>query len=219
MFARDALGGAAFGVGVGYVVYRLLRTIDDPHVEVLITLATVVGGYALAHALHVSGPLAMVAIGLLIGNEGRALAMSAPTRERLDMFWLVIDEILNGVLFVLIGLEFASIEFPAGSAVAAPLVVTLCLLARYLVVGVPTSAGHRWFGLPSRSGLLLTWSGVRGGISVALALSMPPGAERNVILMLTYTVVVFSILVQGLTVARLAGVLGLSVEGSSEARH
>jgi hypothetical protein len=89
----------------------------------------------------------------------------------------------------------------------------------FSVVGVPTSAGHHWFGLPPRSGLLLTWSGVRGGISVALALSMPPGAERNLILMLTYTVVVFSILVQGLTVARLARVLGLGVEGSSEARH
>ena len=152
MFARDALGGAAFGVAVGYLVYRLLRTIDDPHVEVLITLATVVGGYALAHAIHVSGPLAMVAIGLLIGNEGRAFAMSAPTRDRLDMFWQVIDEMLNGVLFVLIGLQFASIEFPPGSAVAALLVVTLCLLARYLVVGLPTSAGHHWFGLPPARG-------------------------------------------------------------------
>ena len=219
MFAREALGGAAFGVGVGYVVYRLLRTIDDPHVEVLITLATVVGGYALAQALHVSGPLAMVAIGLLIGNAGRALAMSARTRDHLDVFWQVIDEILNGVLFVLIGLEFALIEFPPGSAVALMLVVMLCLLARYLVVGLPVSAGCHWFGLPPRSGLVLTWSGVRGGISVALALSLPPGPERDVIVMLTYTVVVFSILVQGLTVGRLARFLGLSVEGSSEARH
>ena len=161
----------------------------------------------------------MVAIGLLIGNDGRAFAMSARTRDHLDVFWQVIDEILNGVLFVLIGLEFALIEFPPGSAVAVLLVVTLCLLARYLVVGVPTSAGHHWFGLPPRAGLLLTWSGVRGGISVALALSMPPGPERDVILMLTYTVVVFSILVQGLTVGRLARFLGLSVEGPSEARH
>ena len=161
----------------------------------------------------------MVAIGLLIGNKGRAFAMSARTRERLDVFWQILDEILNGVLFVLIGLEFAVIEFPRGLSVAAVLVVALCLLARYLVVGVPTSAGRRWFGLPPRSGLLLTWSGVRGGISVALALSMPPGPERNLILMLTYTVVVFSILVQGLTVGRLARALGLRTEGASEARH
>jgi CPA1 family monovalent cation:H+ antiporter len=218
LFAREALGGAAFGVGVGYIVYRLLRTIDDPQVEVLITLATVVGGYALAHALHVSGPLAMVAIGLLIGNEGRASAMSARTRHRLDVFWHLIDGILNGVLFVLIGLEFGLIEFPPGSPAAILLVVTLCLLARYVTVGLPTSAARHWFGLPPHSGLLLTWSGVRGGISVALALSMPPGANRNLILMLTYTVVVFSILVQGLTVARLARVLGLSVEGSRLSR-
>ena len=219
LFVQEAVGGVAFGVGVGYFVYRVLRTIDDAQVEVLITLATVVGGYALAHALHVSGPLAMVAIGLLIGNEGRAFAMSARTRDRLDMFWQMLDEILNGVLFVLIGLEFAVIEFPPGSSVAGVLVVALCLLARYLVVGLPTSAGRRWFGLPARSGLLLTWSGVRGGISVALALSIPPGPERNLILMLTYTVVVFSILVQGLTVGRLARALGLSTTGASEAPH
>jgi CPA1 family monovalent cation:H+ antiporter len=219
LFAREALGGVAFGIAIGYFVYRVLRTIDDPQVEVLITLATVVGGYALAHALHVSGPLAMVAIGLLIGNSGRAFAMSEQTRDRLDVFWQMLDEILNGVLFVLIGLEFAVIEFPPGSSTAIALVVALCLVARYLVVGLPTSAGRRWFGLPARSGLLLTWCGVRGGISVALALSMPPGPERNLILMLTYTVVVFSILVQGLTVGRLARALGLSTAGSAEARH
>ena len=154
MFAREALGGAAFGVGVGYVVYRLLRTIErSSKWRWLITLATVVGGYALAQALHVSGPLAMVAIGLLIGNEGRALAMSAPTRDRLDVFWQVIDEILNGVLFVLIGLEFALIEFPPGSAVAVLLVVTLCLLARYLVGGLADlSAGRRWSVCPPARG-------------------------------------------------------------------
>ena len=214
VFAREALGGVAFGVGVGYFVYRLLRTIDDPQVEVLITLATVVGGYALAYALDVSGPLAMVAIGLLIGNDRRAFATSARTRDRLDVFWQVIDEILNGVLFVLIGLEFALIEFPPGSTVAVLLVVTLCLLARYLAVGLPSLAGRHWFGLPPHSGLLLTWCGVRGGISVALALSTPPGAERDVIVMLTYAVVVFSILVQGLTVARLTRILGISVNAS-----
>jgi len=219
LFAREALGGAIFGLVVGYFVYRVLRTIDAPQVEVLITLATVVGGYALAHALHVSGPLAMVAIGLLIGNEGRAFAMSAQTRERLDMFWQLLDEILNGVLFVLIGLEITVIVFPPGSFIAALPVLALCLLARYLVVGLPTTAGRRWFGLPARSGLLLTWGGVRGGISVALALSLPPGPYRNLILMLTYSVVVFSILVQGLTVRSLARALGLGADSSSGARH
>ena len=212
IFAREALGGAAFGLAVGYFVYRLLRTIDDPYVEVLITIATVMGGYALARALHVSGPLAMVAIGLLIGNAARALAMSEDTRHRLDVFWQMLDEILNGVLFVLIGLEFAFISFPRGSLVAVVVVVSLSVTARHLVVGVPAAVWPRWFGLPPRSGALLTWCGVRGGISVALALSLPPGPERDVILTLTYSVVVFSILVQGLTVGRLARKLGLSAD-------
>ena len=216
LFAREALGGAIFGLAVGYLVYRVLRTIDAPQIEILITIATVVGGYALARAVHVSGPLAMVAIGLLIGNAGRALAMSEQTRYRLDMFWQLLDEILNGVLFVMIGLEFTLIAFPPGSFIAALPILALCLLVRYLVVGVPTTLGQRWFGLPPRSGLLLIWSGVRGGISVALALSLPPGPERNLILMLTYSVVVFSILVQGLTVGWLARALALGADSSSE---
>jgi CPA1 family monovalent cation:H+ antiporter len=219
LFAQEALGGVVFGLVVGYFVYRVLRTIDAPQVEVVITLATVVGGYALARDLHVSGPLAMVAIGLLIGNEGRAFAMSAQTRERLDMFWQLLDEILNGVLFVLIGLEFTVIVFSSGSFIAVLPVLALCLLARYLVVGLPTTVGRRWFGLPAHSGLLLTWGGVRGGISVALALSLPPSPDRNLILMLTYSVVVFSILVQGLTVRSLVRALGLSADNSSEALH
>ena len=195
---------------VGYAIYRVLRTIDAPQVEILITIATVVAGYALARELHLSGPLAMVAIGLLIGNEGRAHAMSPRTRERLDMFWQLLDEILNGVLFVLIGLEFAVITFPPGSLAVVVLVVALCLLARYLVVGAPATVWRQRFGLPPGSGLLMTWSGVRGGISVALALSLPAGHDRNLILMLTYSVVVFSILVQGLTVGSLARRLGLA---------
>jgi CPA1 family monovalent cation:H+ antiporter len=161
----------------------------------------------------------MVVIGLLIGNEGRAFAMSEQTRNRLDMFWQLVDEILNGVLFVLIGLEFTVIVFPPGSFIAVLPILVLCLLARYLVVGLPTTVGRRWFGLPERSGLLLTWGGVRGGISVALALSMPPGPNRNLVLMLTYSVVVFSILVQGLTVGRLARALGLGTDHSSESRR
>ncbi len=219
LFAREALGGAVFGLAVGYAVYRLLRTVDDPQVEVLITLATVMGAYALARSLHVSGPLAMVAIGLLIGSAGRELAMSERTRTRLDLFWQMLDEILNGVLFLLIGLEFAFIAFPRGSLVAAVLAVALSLVARHVVVGLPATVWPRWFGLPSRSGALLTWSGVRGGISVALALSLPGGAERDVILTLTYSVVVFSILVQGLTVARLARKLRLGGEDPARASH
>jgi len=161
----------------------------------------------------------MVAIGLLIGNEGRALAMSEQTRTRLDMFWQLLDEILNGVLFVLIGLEFTVIVFSPGSFSAVLPVLALCLITRYLVAGLPATAWPRRFGLPARSGLLLTWGGVRGGISVALALSLPHGPDRNLILMLTYSVVVFSILVQGLTVGSLARSIGLSADDSSGGRH
>jgi CPA1 family monovalent cation:H+ antiporter len=208
LFAREAVGGAVLGIAIGVMVNAILATIDDYRVEVLITLATVIGGYALAHALHVSGPLAMVAIGLIIGSQGRATAMSDVTRERLDLFWQLLDEILNGMLFVLIGLEFAVITAPAGGWLAAVLAVALSLLARFLVVGLPVLVWPAWFRLPPGSAWLLTWSGVRGGISVALALALPPGPERDVVLVLTYAVVVFSILVQGMTIGRLVGRLG-----------
>ena len=210
LFAREALGGLVLGVVIGLFVNRVLQSIDDYRVEVLITLATVVGGYALARELHTSGPLAMVAVGLLIGNQGRMQAMSETTRERVDLFWQMLDEILNSVLFVLIGLEFAAIEYPPGAWKAAVLVVVLSLLARFLVVGVPVLAWPGWFRLPAGSAWLLTWSGVRGGISVALALSLPAGPHREIVQMLTYSVVVFTILVQGLTVGRLVRALGMS---------
>jgi len=169
-----------------------------------------VGGYALARELHTSGPLAMVAVGLLIGNQGRLQSMSENTRKRVDLFWQMLDEILNSVLFVLIGLEFAAIEYPPGAWKAAVLVVILSLLARFLVVGLPVLVWPDWFRLPAGSAWLLTWSGVRGGISVALALSLPPGPHREIVQMLTYSVVVFTILVQGLTVGRLVRGLGMS---------
>jgi CPA1 family monovalent cation:H+ antiporter len=209
LFAREALGGALYGLALGYLVFRVLRTIDQPQVEVMITLATVIGGYAIADNLGVSGPLAMVACGLVVGSAGREFAMSETTRVHVDIFWELLDELLNGVLFLLIGLEFTLIVFPAGSLLAALLVISLTLLARYLVVGLPATALPGLFRLPAGSGWLLTWSGVRGGISVALALSLPAGSDRSVVLMLTYAVVVFSILVQGTTVGRVARALGL----------
>jgi len=210
LFAREALGGVLLGVVIGLFVNRVLQSIDDYRVEVLITLATVVGGYALARELHTSGPLAMVAVGLLIGNQGRLQSMSENTRKRVDLFWQMLDEILNSVLFVLIGLEFAAIEYPSGAWKAAVLVVILSLLARFLVVGLPVLVWPGWFRLPAGSAWLLTWSGVRGGISVALALSLPPGPHREIVQMLTYSVVVFTILVQGLTVGRLVRGLGMA---------
>jgi CPA1 family monovalent cation:H+ antiporter len=210
LFLHEAVGGVALGLVLGWFVNAVLASVDDYRVEVLITLATVIGGYALANRLHTSGPLAMVVVGLLVGSEGRRWSMSEQTRERLDLFWHLLDEILNSVLFVLIGLEFAVIRYTSGSTRAAVAAVILSLLARFLVVGLPVLCLPSWFQLPPRAGWLLTWSGVRGGISVALALSLPPGPERDTVLTLTYSVVVFSILVQGLTIGRVARRLGLS---------
>jgi CPA1 family monovalent cation:H+ antiporter len=210
LFVHEAGGGIVLGLCVGWLVNRILATIDDYRVEVLITLATVVAAYAAAEHLATSGPLAMVVIGLLVGSEGREWSMSENTRERLDLFWHLLDEILNSVLFVLIGLQITVINYTAGLTRAAVGAVILSLLARFLVVGIPVLCFPAWFQLPPRAGWLLTWSGVRGGISVALALSLPPGPERDTVLTLTYSVVVFSILVQGLSIGPLARRLGLT---------
>lgn len=202
LLLREAGGGVAFGLVLGYVTFRLLRSIDQYQVEVLLTLAAVMGGYALASHLHVSGPLAMVVCGLMIGNGGRALAMSDHTRRYIDMFWELLDEILNAVLFVLIGLEVLLISFTLPILAAGMVAIGVTLGARWLTVGLPVGLAGHTFGLPRGSSRVLTWGGLRGGISVALALSLPLGAEREIVLAMTYCVVVFSILVQGLTIGR-----------------
>ena len=204
LLAVEAGGGILFGLGLGAVVFYMLRTIDQYQVEVLITLAAVMGGYALASHLHISGPLAMVVAGLMIGNHGRELAMSDTTRKHVDLFWELIDEILNAVLFVLIGLEVMVVHFDQSIAVAAIASILITLAARSLFVGAPVALMPKLFRLPTGAGTVLTWGGLRGGISVALALSLPPGPEREVILALTYCVVVFSIMVQGLTIGPVA---------------
>jgi CPA1 family monovalent cation:H+ antiporter len=197
---REAGGGLLFGLVLGYVTFRLLKSVDNYQVEVLLTLAAVTGGYALASTLHVSGPLAMVVAGLIIGNHGRALAMSDTTRRYLDMFWELIDEILNALLFVLIGMEVLLLVFSVNQLAAACVAIVVTLLARLLTVGVPVRLLRGAFNLPLGSWKVLTWGGLRGGISVALALSLPAGSERNTVVALTYCVVVFSILAQGLSI-------------------
>jgi monovalent cation:H+ antiporter, CPA1 family len=202
LLLREALGGVLLGLVLGYVSFRLLRSIDHYQVEVLLTLAAVVGGYALAGHLHVSGPLAMVVAGLLIGHHGRALAMSDVTRHHVDLFWELVDEILNAVLFVLIGMEVIVIRFEDGLAGAVVLALVIVLAARWITVGLPVTLWRSGFRLPPGAGQVLTWGGLRGGISVALALSLPAGEVRDLLVPLTYAVVVFSVLVQGLTIGR-----------------
>ena len=200
LLAREAGGGVAFGLVLGYVTFRLLKSIDSYQEEVLLTLAAVLGGYALARRLHVSGPLAMVVAGLIVGNFGRTSAMSAMTERHVDMFWELLDSILNAVLFVLVGLEVVLVSISGSLALAAIIAVAVTLGARFVSVGLPVIIWQQSFSLPVGAWRVLTWGGLRGGISVALVLSLPASAERETILALTYCVVVFSVLVQGLSV-------------------
>jgi CPA1 family monovalent cation:H+ antiporter len=207
LFLREAVGGGLLGLGLGWVTYLLLRSVDEYTVEVLLTLALVMGGYALASQLHVSGPIAVVVAGLLIGNHGRRFAMSERTRGHLDTFWQLIDEMLNAVLFVLIGLELLVIRFQTSHLAAAAVAVVVVLLARLASVALPSVLPALGLRFSRRELAILTWGGLRGGISVALALSVPSGEARPLIVATTYGVVVFSILVQGLTVGRVARAL------------
>jgi len=202
-FLQEAMGGVVFGFVIGGITYAMLKRVDNYQVEILLTLALVTGGYAMAEVLHVSAPIAIVVAGLMIGNHGRLLAMSATTREHLDTFWELIDEILNAVLFVLIGLEILVITFGSHLLIAGTLSVFIVLIARFISVGIPVLIIRQFRELTPGVIKILTWGGLRGGISVALALSLPASAERETILAITYCVVVFSILVQGLTIGRL----------------
>ena len=203
LLLKEAGGGALLGACVGYITYRMLKSIDSYQEEVLITLAAVLGAYALATQFHVSGPLAMVVMGLIVGNQGRSHAMSEQTEKNLDMFWELIDEILNAVLFVLIGLEVVLIQFSNPLLTTGLLVILLTLLSRLLTVGVPIAVLGKRFRLPEGAWSVMTWGGLRGGISVALALSLPPGAARDIVVSLTYLVVVFYILIQGMSIGKL----------------
>jgi CPA1 family monovalent cation:H+ antiporter len=196
-------GGVLFGLAIGWVAYQMLKSVDNYQVEVLITLALVTGGYSLAGHLHVSGPIAIVVTGLLIGNHGRLMAMSEITCAHLDTFWELVDEILNAVLFVLIGLEILVLPLSGPALLAGIAAIPLVLASRLVSVGVPVLLLRPFREFSPRVVRILTWGGLRGGISVALALSLPEGPARDLFLPVTYTVVVFSVVVQGLTIGRL----------------
>jgi CPA1 family monovalent cation:H+ antiporter len=201
-FMREVVGGIGLGLALGYVGYRTLKSIDERSLELLITLALAMFLYSLSFWVHVSGPIAVVVAGLLIGNPGRRFAMSERTRDHVDAFWSMVDEILNAVLFLLLGLEVLTVTAGITVIGAALLTIPITLLARLVSVAAPVSAmalhSTRVRGLIP----ILTWSGLRGGISVAMALSLPHVPARELMLACTYAVVVFSILVQGLTVRR-----------------
>lgn len=203
LFFTEAIGGLVFGLLAGSLAFFMLKRVDNYQVEVLITLALVTGGYAAAEHLHLSAPIAIVVAGLLIGNHGRSAAMSEKTREHLDTFWELVDEILNAVLFVLIGLEVLVISLREDYLLAGALAIPLILLVRLISVGLPIGLMRSFRSFTPGVVSILTWAGLRGGISVALALSLPSGEMRDLLLTVTYVVVVFSIVVQGLTLGPL----------------
>jgi len=212
LFALEALGGALFGFIIGWIALYMLKRVDEYQVEVLITLALVAGGSSAAAMLHTSAPIAMVVAGLMIGNQGRSTAMSDRTRERLDTFWELIDEILNAVLFLIIGLEIILLSFGVTQIAAGLILAVLVLGARFIAVSVPVTLLRLRRSFHPHVIKILTWGGLRGGISVALALSIPEGPERNIIVVTTYIIVVLSILLQGLSVHKLVAFAARELE-------
>lgn len=204
LLAIEVGGGIVFGLVLGWVAVRLLRAVDNYQVEILVTLALVSAGFSLSRHLHVSGVLGMVVLGLIIGQSGRAVALSPITQQRLDEFWELIDEFLNAALFVLIGVEILVLDFQAPALWLGVAMIPLTLLARFASIALPLGPLRTRFALPRGSLRLLTWAGVRGGISIALALALPAGPARTTLLAVTYVVVCFSILVQGLTMEKVA---------------
>jgi len=203
LLLKEAGGGALLGLGCGYLTYQMLKRVDEYQVEILLTLALAMGGYALADFLHVSAPIAAVVAGLLIGNQGRAFAMSASTREHVDTFWELIDGILNAILFLLLGLEILIIPYDTRFLLAGLLAVPMTLVARWISVATLVAPLRRTMACDRGTIRVLTWGALRGGISVALALSLPKNNTRDLLLTATYVVVIFSIVVQGLTVGRI----------------
>lgn len=208
LFVQEAVGGAVIGLVLGWLVFRVMRQIDDYPLEVLLTLALAFGGYQLSVWLHVSAPIMAVCAGLLIGDIGAKHGMSAQTREYVDAFWKLIDEILNAVLFLMIGFEVFAVTFDFDVLITGVLSIGLALLARFSAVFIPVLLLKRSQDFSNGIVPIMTWGGLKGGISVALALSLPDSEWKPMILAATYIVVIFSIIIQGLTIAPMAKRLG-----------
>lgn len=204
LFIKEAGGGLLFGFGLGYLGFFMLRSINNYKVEVMITLAIVMGGYLLADMLHISGPLAMVIAGLITGNKSREHGMSDVTRDYVDKFWEMLDEVLNAILFLLIGFEMLLISFTPTYLYVGLIAILIVLAARYISVFIPIML-LRFKNVFEKNAIrMLTWGGLRGGISVALALSLPRSMHNEIFISVTYIIVLFSIIVQGLTMGKVA---------------
>lgn len=203
LFIQEVVGGVLLGLVFGYGAYRALKSIDEANLEILISVATILGLNFMATRLHVSGPLGAVVAGLMLGNRGRYLAMSPKTRQNLDTVWYFLDEALNALLFLLIGLEVFAVNFESERLAAAVVLIPLVLVARATGVGLPMRVMRRGFNFSPGTTRVLIWGGLKGGVSVALAMKLPEFPGRETLLTAAYATVVFSIIVQGLTVGRL----------------
>ena len=204
LFSQEVFGGVFLGLVLGWITFKLMKSIDDYDIEVIITLATVMGGTVLAHKLHLSAPLAMVTAGLIVGNDTvRNSAMSKVTENYVDKFWELIDILMNTILFVLIGMEMLVLSFEINYFIAGIIAVPVVLICRYLSLILPVKFFEKKLDFVPRTNLIMTWGGLRGGISIALALGLTQDMHRDLFLVITYVVVVFSIIVQGLTVGNL----------------
>lgn len=221
LFGVEVFGGIALGAVLGYLAFRLLKSIDDYDVEVMITLAIAMGGYLLATKLHLSGPLCVVVAGLIVGHDTvRDTAMSKITERYVDKFWELVDVFMNAILFVLIGFEMLVLTLNGNYIVAGLIAIPIVLLSRYISLFAPIHFFKEKLEFVPKTNLLMTWGGLRGGISIALALSLQDYMHRDLFLTITYVVVVFSILIQGLTVGKLANkVLGEEHLGEPSASH
>ena len=203
LFARQAGGGLLFGLLLGYLSFAALKSIDSYAVEVMVTIATVMGGYLLADYLQVSGPLAMVVAGIVIGNKGRSAGMSPVTKDYVSKFWELVDEILNAILFLFVGFEMLVIKTDKPIIIIGFITIFIVLAARWISVAIPVSMLRLRMKFEKNAIAILTWGGLRGGLSVALALSLPQHMHRDEFVCITYIVVIFSITVQGLTIGPL----------------
>ena len=202
LFLREAVGGIAAGLAIGFIGFKMMKSINHFQTEILISLAMVMGGYSMCHFLHVSGPLAMVVAGLVTGNKGRREAMSDVTRDYLEKFWEVTDEILNALLFMLIGLELVVVSFQFSYILVGLAASILLVIARYFSLWIPAVVFRFKKELENKTLEIMTWGGLRGGISIALALSLPPEDYKSVFVAVTFIIVLFSILIQGFTIGR-----------------
>ncbi len=204
LFGKEVIGGIVLGLILGWITYRLMKSIDDYDIEVIITLATVMAGTVIAHKLHLSAPLAMVTAGLIVGNDTvRESAMSKITESYVDKFWELIDILLNTILFVLIGMELLVLTFEMEYLIAGLISIPTILVCRYLSLLIPVNLFKKKLDFVPNTNLIMTWGGLRGGISIALALGLTQEMHRDLFLVITYVVVVFSIVIQGLTVGKL----------------